>query len=351
MDCGGGCRSLFVKQNKITMWRPDVLTFSQRQYMAPTVFLRAGKFVSNYNYYATLEAAIRKYAYLNNLQGGRNEIPAGSYAFKSDGTAQTFGINCDFYVLKNGKWQLTSYDYVRSVASNMPPVIFRFLLPSTMGPYFAIFSPGYFGLAAQTVSNVDPDKLKALDDYWRAAQVLKYRYNSLVGFLNDLARRQLNTVEQQIFNEGLLLLNSMNQQMATIRGLEIGYNDGERIGIPVIALIAVIAVLGGATAWTVASIVQEREKTDRINSSYDLQKWVANKQTEVAQMAQEQKISVSAAQGINQTLSAAAAQAREVADKSSQQGGGLLSDVSSIVKWGVLGLLGYGLFNLAKKTK
>jgi len=312
---------------------------SQRAYIAPTVYLRAGKFMTGYNYYASLEKAVRKYNFLNNLAGGVDEIPAGSIRFVENGAAQTIGINCDFYVLKGSDWVLTDYKWLKS-QTKWPPVIFRFLTPATQGPYYALFTANYFGMSATTLEDVEPEKVVELDVFWREVQLMRFRYNELVGFLNALAKRRLNTVEQQIFNEGMLLLNSMNNQMAGVRGIEIAYSEKNSVGLPVLLLIAGIAILAGATAYTVSTIVAETEKTKRINNSYELQKWVSEKKIEVAQLAASGQISSEAASGINGTLSTAAAIANQVAENSAKSSG-LFDGLSSAIKWGAVGLLSF----------
>lgn len=314
--------------------------FSKRGYVAPTVYLLASKFLSNYNYYGSLTDAINKLSFLKGW-GGSNVPPIGMVSFVNNGTAQTFGINCDFYALIANQWQLVDYAYLKSMTgSSFPPVVFRFISANGTGPYYAIFDRYYFGLAATSVAETDPVKLAELDAYWREVQLLKYRYNSFVGFLNTLSTKQLNTVEQQIYNEGLLMLNTLSNQLHNIRGVYIEYDNGQKIGLPVVAIIIIIAVLSGVTAWTVSSIATEREKTKRINDSYDLQKWIVTKKQEIAQQVTAGKISAQSAAGINSSLDAAASQAAKIADNASKNKT-IFGDVATIAKWGVLGYVAF----------
>lgn len=333
------------------MYIPEDTLFSSRDYVAPTVYTVPTRYVTTWNYYSSLAQAIEKYKYLHKL-GGYEVTPAGWTDFPNTGKAITFGINCDFYILKDNEFQLSSYKYLRSIGiSNFPPIIFRFLTPSGAGPFYAIFDPYYFGLSAQSIKSVPADKLAELDAFYRAVDLLKFRYNTLVGFLNVLGKKQLNSVEQQIFNEGILILNSFNQQIATIKGLEIAYTQTGAIGLPIILIIAIIAILATATAWTVSTIVTEKQKTQRIADSYDMNKWIAGKKQDVAGLVEQGQISQTAANSINKTLDDAAGVANSVAEKAAKNGKGLFDNLSSIAKWLALGAIGYGAIQLANNRK
>lgn len=318
----------------------DNRDFSSQGYVAPTVYLRADKYVSNFNYYSSLAGATNKYLYLHN-QGGANTSPSGMKSFVNNQTAQTFGINCDFYVLQAGTWQLASYSWIKSNIASLPPCVFRFSTTDGSGPYYAILDTFYFGIAAISVGQLDPAKLAELDAFWREVQLMKYRYNSFVGFLNTLAKRELNVVEQKVFNEGMLMLNNLGNEMKAIRGITISYNSSGTVGNPVLLLIAIIAVLSAATAWTISTIISEKERTKRINDAYDLNKWVVDKKTQIAQQVAAGQISQQSADGINNTLDATAAVANKVAADASKTTGGTLSSIANILKWGVVGYLAY----------
>lgn len=330
------------------MIQPDIILFSQRDYVAPTVYTDPSRYVTTWNYYSSLAQAIEKYKYLYKL-GGSNVAPVGWTDFANTGKPITFGINCDFYVLKDGEFQLSSYKYLKYIgANNFPPVIFRFLLPSGAGPFYAILDIYHFGLSAQSIKSVPADKLAELDALYRAVDVLKFRYNTLVGFLNTMGKKQLNSVEQQVFNEGILILNSFNQQIATIKGIEIAYTQTGAIGLPIILIIAVIAILATATAWTISTIVTEKEKTKKIADSYDMNRWIAGKKQEIAAMVEAGQISKTSADSIYKTLDDAAGVANSVAEKAAKNGKGLFDNLSSIAMWLALGAVGYGVTQLAK---
>lgn len=325
------------------MWKPDDKLFSDRDYVAPTVFTEPSRYITTWNYYSSLKSAVDKYKYLRGL-GGANVAQSGWMDFPNNQKPVTFGINCDFYILKDGQFQLTSYKYLKGLPpSGLRDIIFRFLLPTGAGPFYAIFDPYYFGLSAQSIASVPPEKLAQLDEFYRAVDLMKFRYNALVGFLNTLGKKQLNSVEQQIFNEGVLILNSFNQQMATIKGLEVSYTQTGAIGLPIILIIAVIAILATATAWTVTTIATEKQKTKQIADSYDMNKWIAGKKQEVAAMVEQGSISKSAADSINRTLDDAAGVANSIAKKAAEKNKGLFGDIASIVKWGAIGVIGYSI--------
>lgn len=315
--------------------------FTARGYIAPTVFLRGDKYLSNYNYYNSMDAVVSKLSFLKGW-GGTNVPPAGMVSFENNQQPQTFGINVDFFVLIGSRWEYAEYGFVKSAinGSGFPPCVFRFFTPQGTGPYFAILDKFYFGIAALAVSDADPAKVAALDAFYREVQILKYRYNSFVGFLNALAKRPLNQIEQQVYNEGLILLNTYSNQLGTLRGVEIQFDNSGRVGLPVIAIIAIIAVISGAAAWTISSITQETERTKRINDSYELQKWVAQKKIDVGVLVQNGSISQQTAAQVNQVLDQAAGQAVKVADQAAKQKTSLGS-IADIAKWGVIGYIGF----------
>lgn len=332
------------------MYIPEDILFSERSYVAPTVFSEPGRYVSSWNYYSSLQQVIEKWKYLNKA-GGTNYPPVGAVSFANDQKPHTFGFNCDFYLLKDGEFQLTSYGYLKTLSYSQlyaTPIVFRFIRTDGAGIYYAIFNALYFGMSATAIRDVDPDRIAALDAFYREVQLMKYRYNSLVGFLNSLGKKTLNQYEQQAFNEGLLLLNTMNQQIATIKGIELQYSDTGAIGNPVILIILIVVILSAATAWTISSIQSEKEKTKRINDSFELTKWIATKKQEIAMQVASGAISQSSADDINKTLDEAAKAANTVANNAAKPTGGILSDITTIVKWGVVGLI---LVNALKLIK
>lgn len=323
--------------------------FTSRGYVAPTTYLRADRYISNFNYYNSLQAVTAKALFLKGL-GGSNSTPSGIKTFVQNNTAQTFGINCDFYAYLSGSWQMVGYTWLKANINTTAPIVYRFISTTGAGPYYAILDTYYFGVSAITVASTDPAKVAELDAFWREVQVLKYTYNSFVGFLNELSKRQLNTVEQKVYNEGLLMLTTLSNQLSTIRGVYIQFQSGGTIGLPVLVIIAIIAVISGAAAWTISSIAVEREKTKRINDSYELQKWVATKKQEVAQQQQSGAISKQSADSIIQTLDSASAAALKVATDASKDKG-LFGNAAEIVKWGAIGYIAFLGWNALKKNR
>lgn len=323
--------------------------FSTQGYVAPTVFLKADKYLSNYNYYGTLQAAIDKYLYLAN-KGGRNSPPVGIKTFINNNTAQTLGINCDFYAYVDNVWQLVSYSWLKT-RSVFPPVVFRFMATDGGGTYYAIFDGYYFGLSAISITNVDPAKLTELDLFWREVQVMKYRYNSFVGFLNTLSQKELNSIEQRVFNEGLLLLNNLSNQMQQVRGITIIYDSSGKVGLPVMVLIALVVVLSVAAAWTVNSIAAERERTRRINDSYDLNKWIIEKKQEIGMQVSSGQISQQSANDILVSLDQAANVANKIATDAAKPKTGLFGDIANVLKWAAIGYIGFMVVKSTNKKR
>ena len=148
----------------------------------------------------------------------------------------------------------------------------------------------------------------------------------------------------------MLLVNNLSNEMNTVRGIDIQYQQGGKVGLPVLLIIALIIVLSAAAGWTITTIAMEREKTKRINDSYDANKWVVNKKQEIAGMVTAHQISQEAADSINKTLDGVSAVANKVADNAAKSKSGIFSDVADLLKWGVIGYIGFiGYKSFAKK--
>ncbi len=331
--------------------------YSERDYLAPTVFKKSGiVLTASWNYYNTLGDAINKYWYLNH-KGTANPSPVGYITFTPDTAPQTAGINVDFYIFLDNKWQLTNYKYLRSLLS-YPPMVFRMYTRDGNGPYYAIFDPKTFGISATSIESVSSEKLAALDGLYRETQLMKYRYNSLAGFLNTLAQKPLTAKEQQIFNEGVLKLQNFANQMTTIKGVEISFtangavlNGYSAIGLVPFVIIAIVAILAAATAWTITEILNQQQRTKQINDANELNKWVAQKKQEIAAQVNSGALTQPQAQAIYNTLDDATASANKIATNASQNTG-LFGELTGLVKWGLLGyvvIMGFGLLK-NKKT-
>ncbi len=310
--------------------------YSERDYLAPTVYKKSGiVLTASWNIYNSLADAVNKYWYLNG-KGSVNPSPSGYVTFTPDSAAQTMGINVDFYIYQDNKWQLSSYKYLRSVVS-YPPIVFRMYTRDGNGPYYAIFDSKTFGMSATSIDSVSPDKLAALDGFYRETQLMKYRYNSLAGFLNTLAQKPLTQKEQQIFNEGMLKLQNFQAQLSSVKGIEISYTaNGAVIGLIPFLIIAIIAIVAAATAWTITSIIDMQQRTKQINDTYELNKWVTAKKQEIAQQVTAGQITPAQASDINKTLDSAATAANKIANNASSSTG-IFGEVTGLVKWGLLG--------------
>lgn len=307
--------------------------FSSIGYVAPTVYELKGGTPGNWRYYSSLPEAMAAYIDPSTVNA------AGTWYFNSTAQPETFGINVDFWTLVNGKWTFVDYQYMKDNGS--PSGVIRFYLPDGSGLYYAVFNNKYFGITATVVNDYSSDKIAALDAFYREAALLKYRYNALVGFLNYLAKKVLTPTEQQVYNEGLLKLQTMNGQISFIQGLEISYGNQSAIGLPILLIIAIIAIISAATAWTVNSILTEQQKTKRINDSYDLAKWIADKKTQLAQMVSAGTITQTQASAINSTLDQAAASGNAIAMQSSKPTTSIFDQVTSLVKWGIVGVIAW----------
>lgn len=309
------------------------LSPSKRGYIAPTFFMLKGKTLPRLNYYKTLADAFEKLRYTYKVAGSRDITPAGAVTFKADGTAQTAGINVDFYgIINNTQLVNIPYSIAKNIYSKGYPLLVRFVKPDGTGPYYCYIHPSYFGLSATVVSSYSTDKVRAMDELYREVALLKSKYNTLVTFLNELSKRTLTAKEQQIFNEGMLLKDSMLQQTAQIKGIELYYS---RTGIgfiqlPVIAWIAITALI---VAGTVTSIVQIREKTKRINDAYDVRKWITDR-TEA--ILRDKTLSPDEKQKLIETLEQTGVAADKVIQNNSKPDAGGIMDA---LKFGIIGLI------------
>lgn len=325
----------------------DTYTDSVQGYFAPTVFLMAGQPIPRWNYYADIGSAALAWFYLNGMTSTQPS-PVGEVDFTANGPAQTSGINVDFFYNKgDNTWQPLSYaDFRNNLSSYANKTIYRFFTTDGEGPFYAIFDGRYFGISALTMDQVDPDSLAALNDYYEQLQYLKYTYNSLVGFLNTLSEQQLSPAQQSIYNEGILKLQALNSQIQTINGADFIYGNQAAIG-QVLLIILIVLIIAAAAAWTVVEIEAEKEKTQRINDSFQLSEWVAQKKIDVANSS----LSDSDKQAIYQSLDQAQATATNVANKAAQPSTSPLDSIATIVKWGVIGFLIFEGLKLFKQTR
>lgn len=254
-------------------------------YVAPTVYRNTK--VSGWNYYKTLTEAVRQWAYINGVPGYIAQTPAGSVKFTSTAATETMGINVDFFYPDPKLGILvSSYAWVKQMIETKKvfTCVIRFYKTDGSGAYYAVLDSRYLSIAATVTSKLPADKIAALDNFHREVQLLKYKYNSLANFLTELSKKKLNTTQQQIFNEGILMLNNMEKQLRQIKGVEINFaNNGTVAGVGIIPILIIIAIalVAAVTGWTIVTINAEIEKTKKLNASYDLQKWVAEQNLKI----------------------------------------------------------------------
>jgi hypothetical protein len=326
---------------------------SERGYVAPTVYKLGGVTLGGYNYYNTLQEAELKALYLGG-KGGYNVPPAGSIPLTSS-EPTTFGINVDFYLYKDGAFANSSYAELKRLGINHRMIAFRFWRTDGSGPYYSVLDYERFGISATSVASVSPEKLAQLDALYRAVELLKYRYNSLVGFLNNLAMRQLTAKEQQIFNEGSLRLQNLRVEMQQLDGVEFRFTSTgavvHGIGFVPLLIIAAIVIIAAVTGWTITQIADMREKTQRINDAYQLNQWVTQKKIEVAQMAAAGAISNKDAASIQKSLDKASTAANEVAGNAAKDAPGTLDNVITIAKIAGIFILGKMAFDMLQTKR
>lgn len=319
------------------------LPFKQKGYVAPTVFLQKGKIVSGWNYYNSLNDAFEKVKFMLHY-GGTDVKPAGSVSFKKDGTAQTLGINVDFYFAANAMTPVNLGYLAAKYAMQQAPAnyyfgIFRFFKTDGTGPYYSILDPRYLGITATLVSSYDADKIAALDRFHREAQLLKTKYNTLAAYLNALATKQLTPVQQQVFNEGVLKLTALRSEMETIEGLEYYKQKDGQIGIAfAIPLIAWLIIGAVAISWSVSKILTEYNKTARLNASYDVQKWVQEQKVKIAKEVTAGTLTKEQAAQLNNELNQVNNNAAANAAAAAKNSESFMGELGNIVKWAAIGL-------------
>src|SRR5690606_31939567 len=111
--------------------------------------------------------------------------------------------------------------------------------------------------------------------------------------------------------------------------------------VPILLLIAGIALFSTAAAWSVTTILSEAEKTKRINDAYDLQKWVAEKKTDISAMVVRGELSQSDAAALNRSLDTTASGASTIAANSAKQNKGFFAGLNSTLSLILLGGVGY----------
>lgn len=329
-------------------------SWTKRAYVAPSVYrLPSENTTKGWYYWNTLEEAMRFYRFLLNEKGTTLPKPAGQVSFTTAATAQTMGINVDFFFSLPVVGSIVlPYAWVKQKMAQPGNVVlpFRFYKKDGSGPYYSVFSSTHMGMAATSINNIATDKVAALDEYHRQLQLLKAKHNTLALYLKDLSTKQLKPVQQQSFNEGLLLLNGMREEMRKLRGVDVTYlQNGSIAAIPVLLLILIISVVAAAAAWTVTQITSEAAKVAKLNASYNTIKWVSDQQLKISQALKSGQINQAEYNDMMKTLQAASDTANKaVVDvtKDSDKPG-LLDKLQNLL---LIGLGGYALIQFTKKS-
>ena len=329
-------------------------SLKQKGYVAPTVFLLQGKNAgSGWNYYNSLTDAFEKCKYLLRL-GGSNIPPAGFVPLKKDGTAQTIGINVDFYFAVN-KDKLVNLGYkARKFANTLSNPVFcilRFYKTDGTGPFYTVYDPRYMGASATPVSSYSADKISAIDRLNREVALVKAKHNVLASYLNALAVKKLTPVEQQIFNEGSLRLQTMRAEIQQINGIEIYYSKDGTIGFIVLPLIAWLIVGAAVVGWAVSKIVEQYQKTARLNASYDAQKWVSDQKIKIEREVTKGTLTKDQAAALTNDLDKLNANAQKNAEESAKNVPGMFGDIANVVKWAAIALVAWKGMELLGKSK
>lgn len=323
--------------------------YSERAYVAPTVFRLAGSTTQTYwPYYKSLADAIAQMKYA----AGKTKTPvahAGTISFTKEAKAQTLGINVDFYypIPVVGITSIP-YAYLRDNIAKGPALVpFRFYKTDGSGPFYSVLDNSRLGISATVISNVSEEKVAALDAYHRELQLLKTKYNTLALYLTTLSKKQLKPAQQQSFNEGSLLLQRMSTELGKIKGIDITYTSSGQIGEPITLLtILLISIIAGAVAWTVVAITAEVAKVKKLNASYDMQKWISDQQLKLAAAKKNGQITQGDYDTMIKTLEDSNNTASKAVNDVTTNKGGMLDKVQNIL---LLALGGYAVIQLVKK--
>lgn len=313
-------------------------------FVAPTIYLLKGVTnVPRWNYYNSKETALKQLYYLSGEKGFTAQTANGSVDFKKDGTAQTLGINVDFYlpvsVLSNVP---VNYFGIKEVLkTKLDFFLIRFYKTNGSGPYYAAINKNYFGVSAQVVKATG-EKLAAIETFYRNLARIKAEYNSLVSSLNMLTAQPFNAKTQETINRLTQRRISMDNEIRQISGINIvtgpsGTISG--IGIVPILYIVVLAVIGVA-GWTVSTWLNEKAKTQRIVDAYNHQQFIAAEQKQLLADYKAGKIPEAVFINAAKNLGIAMETAKKVAEESSKPDKGLLDGVGNIVMWLAIGVIG-----------
>lgn len=333
-----------------TLLEDVALSLKAKGYIAPTVFFQSGKTISEpgWAYYKSLNDAFLKLKYLFKDPAGQNIRPEGSIPIAKNKTAQTIGYNADFYFAVNPASVVSlGYKAIKFSVTQSANIyaIFSFYKQNGSGPYYAIFDPKYLGAAAMPVTSLSADKISAIDKFTREALVLKARHNTLVDYIGTLAQKPQTPALKKVLTESVSKLQAMRAGIQSIEGIKVYYSNDGRIGNPLgLGYLGWIVIGGVLAAWAVPKIIEQFEKTKRLNASFDVQKFVIDNNAFLAQEYKAGRISKAEYDqliAINQQALDAAIKAAATAVAPSKS---MFGEVGDIVKWVAIGL---GVFALS----
>lgn len=316
--------------------------FTQRGYLAPTVFKVAGS-PKAFNYYSTLQQAVLKNKFIHGIASGKNVAPAGTIQLNTSSSA-TLGINVDFFLHDPIKETTAPVDYL-FVRSNFLKFYYicRIYQTNGAGPYFIILDTSNMGLAATATAKVSKAKLAALDSLHRQLQVAKSKYNTLAAYLQTQSTKNLSGRDQQKFNEGLLTLNNYERELRAIQGVDITFSaNGKVSGIGFVPIIWIVVIIAGAilAAYSTDKIIGIVEKIKVLNGAYDMQKFSSTQSLEIDKAEKAGLITPEQAAAERQRLQEAAAAAQQTASDASKPSTGLFDRVENLLFFGGLIFLG-----------
>lgn len=311
-------------------------------YVAPAIFLKAGAKVTRWNYYKSKADALKKLYKLTNTPGGSDPVPAGAVTFKADGSAQTFGINADFYFPLLSQISVpVPYNAIGMIlqrVGNKAVFIAKFYRTTGTGPFYAVIDFTHFSISANVVKAAG-DKLAAIDALQREVALIKATYNFYTNYLNELAAKPfLNPAEQQSYNRANNIRQAMWQEMQQIKDVQFVTMQNGQIGLPVLPLIAWIVIGLGVTIAAASVILKEVEKSKRIRQSYDHQKFLAAEQKKILDGFAAGQYTKEQAQAALKNIGIAMQTADTVA-KETVKDKGVFDNLADIAKFGMIAVI------------
>ncbi len=309
---------------------------SQTAFVAPSVYRLAKSTVVSWMYYNSFQKAYDQYLIIKGKSLPK-PAPTGYVNFTAAATNQTLGINVDFYTVVNSQPMAVPYAFIRQNVNAINDwLLIRFFKTDGAGPFFTIVHTANCGFAATKIADVKADKVAALDNFHRNLQQLKAHHNSLVTWLNAMSKRPLSAWEQKYFNQGMLLLQNMRQQIASIKGIQVNYSQGGTIGdFGLTAIIIGIIILAAAASYTVITVTQEAAKVAKIVDNNNAVKFQSSYQLEVAKAVQAGLITKQTGDALiknSQQQQQAAADNNKELTKTDE---GFLSQFLTAAKWGL----------------